>query len=273
MNKQDIKLYIVSHSEDEIKKIRNDELYTPLFVGRNGKNNFGFCSDDSFDGNISNKNKDYCELTGLYWIWKASNANIVGLCHYRRYFKSDSGKLIEKKDIINYLNNYDIILPIKTELIKESYWETYKNHHLGKALKITDNIIKNRSPEYYKTFKKTLSQSSFSNYNMFICQKNIIDNYCEWVFPILSEIEEKIDVNEFPRVFGLISEAIFNVWIEHNQLKIKECNVYYLGNKLKFRMFLINNSFFRNMYKFLYFKLMKNKIGAYLEKVINTIFY
>ena len=62
---KEVKLYVISHSEEAIRDISNDEVYTPLFVGRNGKENFGFASDDSFEGNISSKNKDYCELTGL----------------------------------------------------------------------------------------------------------------------------------------------------------------------------------------------------------------
>ena len=99
-----IQLYVISHSEEAIKEIRNDDVYTPLFVGRNGKENFGFASDDSFEGNMSSKNKDYCELTGLYWMWKASDADVIGLCHYRRYFKGKNGKLIEKDEIIDYLN-------------------------------------------------------------------------------------------------------------------------------------------------------------------------
>ena len=83
-NSKKIQLYVITHSEELIRQIRNDEVYTPLFVGRNGKENFGFCSDDSCEDNISSKNRDYCELTGLYWMWKGSDADIIGLCHYRR---------------------------------------------------------------------------------------------------------------------------------------------------------------------------------------------
>ena len=48
----------------------------------------------------------------------------IGLCHYRRYFNNDKGSLIQKKDIINYLSNYDIILPKKSALLKGTYNET-----------------------------------------------------------------------------------------------------------------------------------------------------
>ena len=268
-----IQLYVVSHSEEDIKTIRNDEIYTPLFVGRNGKDNLGFCSDDSFEGNISSKNKDYCELTGLYWMWKASDADVIGLCHYRRYFKGKNTKLIEKDEIIKYLSEYDIILPKKTDLIKGSYWETYEGHHLYPALKITREILEEKSPEYLETFDKMLNQSSFSNYNMFIAPKSIVNDYCSWVFPILEEVENRINVDEYPRVFGLISEAIFNVWIEYHHLKIKETPLYFLGGKLRFRMALSNNILLRKSYQFLYYKFFKKSKGKGIEEKIHNYFY
>ena len=268
-----IQLYVISHSEDAIKDIRNDEIYIPLFVGRNGKDNLGFASDDSFEGNISHKNKDYCELTGLYWMWKASNADIIGLCHYRRYFKGKNSELIESEEILEYLSNHDIILPKKADLIKGSYWETYQGHHLYKALEITREVLGELSPEYLETFENMLNQSSFSNYNMFIAKKEVIDPYCDWVFPILEEVEKRINVDEYPRVFGLISEAIFNVWIEYNHLKIKEVPLFYLGNELRFRMALSDNMVLRKGYQFLYFNFFKKSIGKSVEKRIHDLFF
>jgi hypothetical protein len=204
---------------------------------------------------------------------KGSDADVIGLCHYRRYFKGKNGKLIEKDEIIDYLSNYDIIVPKKSDLIKGSYWETYEGHHLYKALEITRDVLKELSPEYLETFESMLNQSSFSNYNMFIARKEVIDPYCEWVFPILEEVENRIDVDEYPRVFGLISEAIFNVWIEYHHLKIKETPLYFLGGKLRFRMALSNNILLRKSYQFLYYKFFKKSKGKGIEEKIHNYFY
>ena len=272
-NSKKIQLYVITHSEELIRQIRNDEVYTPLFVGRNGKENFGFCSDDSCEDNISSKNRDYCELTGLYWMWKGSDADIIGLCHYRRYFKGKNTQLIEKNEILEYLSEYDIIVPKKTQLIKGTYWENYKDHYLFNALKITREIIRENYPQYLEKFDEVMSQSSFSNYNMFISPKEIIMPYCDWLFSILGELEQKIDVEEYARVFGFVSEAIFNVWIEHECLKIKEVPLYYMGNKLKFRMFLSNNRVLRKGYQILYYNFFNTSIGKKVEGKIIEWFY
>ena len=60
--------------------------YLPMMVGANSNANpDNYLADNTLE-NISDKNPYYCELTGLYWIWKNSASENVGLAHYRRYF-------------------------------------------------------------------------------------------------------------------------------------------------------------------------------------------
>ena len=74
-----------------------DDVYMPLHVGAEGKESLGYTPDNTGE-NISSKNPNYCELTGLYWAWQNMNCEYIGLCHYRRYFgKSTHTKDIEKK--------------------------------------------------------------------------------------------------------------------------------------------------------------------------------
>ena len=62
-----------------------DPVYLPVQVGAAGRESLGFQRDDEGE-NISAKNPNYCELTGLYWAWKNLDADYIGLVHYRRYF-------------------------------------------------------------------------------------------------------------------------------------------------------------------------------------------
>lgn len=260
-----MQIFVVSHSEEDIKKIKSDELYTPLFVGRNGRNNFGYCSDDSGD-NISDKNSDLSELTGLYWMWKNTNPKIIGLCHYRRYFKNDKGKLLNKNDITKYLNNYDILMPKKTYLIKKSLKKTYEGTYFIKVFDETKKVIEKIYPEYVTVYDDVMSQDAFSCYNMFVASKELMNEYCNWLFPIIQELMKQIDLEEIKRIVGVITEYLFNVWVEYRNLNVKELNLYYKGDMLKFRMFLSNNQFFRHFY------LLCAKNNKFEEKIQNFFY-
>ena len=82
-----VQMLIASHKQ--YKMPNNDEIYDPIFVGAASKHNVpdGFQSDDTGD-NISSENSHFNELTATYWAWKNSDADVIGLNHYRRYFVS-----------------------------------------------------------------------------------------------------------------------------------------------------------------------------------------
>ncbi|MBQ7883295.1 MAG: DUF4422 domain-containing protein [Phascolarctobacterium sp.] len=85
----DIKILVATHKKYWMPE---DEVYLPLHVGRDGKEDLGYMGDNTGD-NISDKNASYCELTGLYWAWKNLDCEYIGLCHYRRYFGKSSNFL------------------------------------------------------------------------------------------------------------------------------------------------------------------------------------
>lgn len=232
-----IQIYVISHSEDDIKKIKSDEIYVPLFVGRDGKDNLGFCSDDMGE-NISMKNKTYCELTGLYWMWKNSNADIIGLVHYRRWFaKNEFNERLKKGDIEKIFKYYDIILPKRHDTIISVYDE-YADFHFSKDLDLCGEIIKEKYPQYLESYNKFINGNKMYCCNLFIAPKELISSYCIWLFSILDEIEKRADISEYDdyqkRVFGFLGERLFNIWIIHNNLRVKESHVKLNGLRLKF---------------------------------------
>ena len=56
------KVIIATHKK---YKMPNDEMYVPVQVGREGKEDLGYQPDNEGE-NISSKNPYFCELTGLY---------------------------------------------------------------------------------------------------------------------------------------------------------------------------------------------------------------
>ena len=79
--KLQVKIVVGYHKEYE--KYLQNEVLLPLFMGRSPEYGTKIDSDNTGE-NISDKNYLYCELTGIYWLWKNVDADVKGLFHYRR---------------------------------------------------------------------------------------------------------------------------------------------------------------------------------------------
>ena len=58
---------------------------------------------------------------------------------------------------------------------------------------------------------------------MFICKKEIIDEYCKFILNSLNENIEfyKADLNKnTKRIYGYITECLFGAWLEYKNYKI-----------------------------------------------------
>lgn len=248
-----VKIFVVTHKENPIL---SNGLLIPIQVSNN-KNIFpNVLRDNTFD-NIAHKNSNYCELTASYWIWKNEiQADIVGICHYRRYFNffnpiynlkpsaqkkinsnsfkktktfySDPVKL--KKKITSFLKEYDIILGRPYKFRDTTLTENYCIGHRKNDWDLTKKIIVEKYPEYKQSVFKYLDNGKlFHIGNMMICSKEKFDLYQTWLFSILFELESKIEIPKDQyqaRVFGFISERLINLYVYHNQFKIKEIPTY-----------------------------------------------
>lgn len=216
----------------------DDDVYLPLYVGSEGKAVLGYIGDNTGD-NISAKNANYCELTGLYWAWKNIKCGYIGLCHYRRYFSNrnlHTNNAEKKKTVILHrvdyeklLQEYDVILPVKRNYYIETVRSQYEHAHNKRDLDEAEKIVSELYPEYSKAFNKVMDRTKLHILNMFAMKKVLFDEYCNWLFSILFELEKRVDISSYnqyeARVFGFIAERLFNVWLEKQQLKVKEMPV------------------------------------------------
>ena len=233
---EEIKIIIASHKKYQ-KPVEN--IYLPVQVGAEGKEKIEGYTQDNTGENISTKNPNYCELTGLYWAWKNLNAKYIGLVHYRRYFteckkipKKENEKfkiVLTEKQIKEKLKNVDIILPKKRKYYIENLYSHYEHTMYIEPLAETQKIIKEKYPEYLNEFNKLHKRTSAHMFNMFIMKKEILNQYCEWLFDILFELEKRVDVSKFDnfhaRFYGRISELLLDVWINKNNFKYEEVKV------------------------------------------------
>ena len=67
---------------------------------------------------------------------------------------------------------------------------------------------------------------------MFVMKWDLFDSYCTFMFDVLDKVESRIDVSNYSvqeaRVFGYLSERLFNVWLESNHINYKEAPVVFL---------------------------------------------
>ncbi len=236
-----IKLLVAAHKKYQMPE---DAMYLPLHVGAEGKSPIeGFTPDNTGD-NISSKNPYYCELTGLYWAWKNLDADYIGLCHYRRYFsackkvpKTEAEKfkvVLTGEQAEGLLSNADIILPKKRNYYIETIYNHYKHTMYIEPLDITGEILHEKYPEYVKEFEGLKHTTKMHAFNMFIMKKELLDQYCSWLFDVLGEVEKKVDSSQYSdfhkRFFGRISERLLDVWIRTNKLSYAEVPVIDMQN-------------------------------------------
>jgi len=237
---RDIKVIVATHKKYNMPK---DKMYLPIQVGAEGKESLGYQKDNEKD-NISLKNPYYCELTALYWAWKNINAEYIGISHYRRYFtcnkkipKTEQEKfkiLLNKKQADEILKEYDIILPKKRKYYIENLYDHYKHTMYIEPLDEVRKILEKSYPQYLLEFDKLHMRTSAHMFNMFIMKKEILNNYCEWLFNILFELEKRIDPKKYDkfhgRYLGRVSELLLDIWINTNKLEYKEIKVIDMQN-------------------------------------------
>lgn len=259
---KNVKLLICYHKPATLFK---DEIFTPIHVGRAnarkkaapGDKNYQWMLDnmigDDTGENISDRNGCYNEMTSLYWAWKnydkLGNPDYIGLMHYRRHFV-----FREDEKIVYNIENFD-----EESYLREINYSPEKVYnmlegcdfitHIGKVINVYNHYIENHRQEdldlavdimlekypEYKEITKEYFAGDYSNFcNMFIMNKKLFFQYCEWIFDILEEFEKRVDVSE-KRFF--ISERLTGIFIAKlmadKSLKYKVLPISFIEDSVK----------------------------------------
>lgn len=235
----EIKILIVLHKP---YRIPDDKVYLPVLVGpardtseQEGSFYCGPARDDTGD-NIAEKNPTYCELTALYWGWKNLKTDYLGLVHYRRYFAGSRSKdkwssVLSSAQLEEMLSKMEkegvhVILPCKRYYIIETLYSHYAHSHHEEDLKVMENVIIRDYPEYLDTYRQVMKRRSAHMFNMCIMRRDLIDDYCRFMFGVIGKVEEQLDISAYTdfdkRVFGRLSELLMDVWITKNNIPYKE---------------------------------------------------
>lgn len=220
----ELKVFMVKSDKDKAlnKKVDLPSWIIPIQAGR-------ACTDleisevtDNKGDNISERNARYCELTAMYWIWKHADYKYIGLCHYRRHF------VIDETDV-NYLlgSDIDVVLPIPT-VCNGSVKEYYYRNHVASHFEDMMRLLKDKYFEYYKTAKDVFNKEYYYACNMLIARRDVFDEYCNWLFNILFELEEICEPQTdkyHGRYMGFLAERLTSLYFMHNKDKLKIAHV------------------------------------------------
>lgn len=174
-------------------------------------------TDDTGD-NISAKNRQFCELTALYWIWKNAEEDIVGLAHYRRHF-------ILPQDWLERMlaDRVDVILPVPL-YVAPSLRENFRKRHDSADWDYMIAYLRERNAQEAQEAEAFFEKNLYSPCNMFIMRREVLDELCGWLFPVLFAVAElggtKAD-NYGNRYPGFLSERLISFFFEKNRAKYK----------------------------------------------------
>lgn len=203
---------------------------------------------DNTGENISERRRSFCELTVQYWAWKNVSADYYGLFHYRRFLNFSKFHFLEdeygsvladcidtesqraygltEETMRNLIRRYDLVIPEPRNVSKFpgspssilEQWSMAPDLHEA-DLKTMLTVIARFSKEYYETAQEYLNGKNGYFCAMHIMKAEIFREYCEWLFPILFELEKELEITyyteEGQRTIGHLAERLFGIFVTH----------------------------------------------------------
>lgn len=159
---------------------------------------------------ISGRNRMYCEMTAVYWIWKNTSHDWIGIEHYRRH-------LLVRPEMLR--DDIDAIMPLP--------YICYP-HEVAQLLRFTTEdvlqallkALQDLHPDQYGAYRKILYGRYQYTYNLVCARKYVFDNYCRWFFGITEYMEamsDKIPEIKDTRALSYVAEALTNLYFMHHQ--------------------------------------------------------
>tara|TARA_Y100001934_G_C12323561_1_gene761341 strand:+ start:1192 stop:1890 length:699 start_codon:yes stop_codon:yes gene_type:complete len=207
-------IYQFYHNEETFESCESSALNTPWGIGESIYNSTNRT-------NINNLNKELCEWTGIFDVWKneVNKHNWIGVSHYRRPAPSSLRKSQGLVD--NLLNNYQAITWHSSTI----YIKKHVEYHHGSLWNLLDSLVRyNFSDEEIVLYESLLNRPMIHPLaNCFIMKSVDFEAYCNWVWKIINPIVLKISENPVElfglqlkgtRVMAYICEYLFPIYVK-----------------------------------------------------------
>lgn len=188
-------------------------------------------TDNMGDDNISDRNGNYSELTGLYWIWKNwlkdAEEEYIGLAHYRRFLEFSEDDLLRLSG-----NDIDVVLPYPMPYLP-NVEEHQKRYLTVEEWQAVWQALEELDADSLDIFREFLQQDYLYNYNIVLAKKEVLLGYCEWLFPVLMRVESIMEakgLNEPHRYIGYIGEELESFYFlkKADKLRITHAGCHFL---------------------------------------------
>jgi len=250
----DIKIF-VSHRIDINSEMIDNPLYVPVRCGAvfDKENPMDIAGDDTGDS-ISEKRMSFCEFTVQYWAWKNIRADFYGLCHYRRYlsfaerrFRANEYNMVHNavltpgckrkfsltdpvrmtEQICSYdavVSEYapvaDIPTPGGKKRTVRELWEAHDGVFFEKSsIDLLFELISRMAPEYAASAQAYFAGGLHRGFNCFVLRKELFDRLCSLQFPIMFEIERRLDTTGYTQTMlrtpAFIGEMLYGIFMYH----------------------------------------------------------
>lgn len=173
---------------------------------------------DDTGENISKHNKQLCEETALYWMWKNAMEDLIGLVHYRRHFIMPDDWTVRMTR-----NDIDVILPIPI-YVKPSVEKNYRIRHISGDWDCLMKVLKDHSEDEYDFARKMFADNMYFPLNIFVMKREVMNDYCEWLFPRLFDVMKMVGSrkdayqNRYP---AFMAERLLTLYFEMHRDKYR----------------------------------------------------
>lgn len=256
-----IKIFISMHKPSFVPE--NNKYLFPIQNGSiYAEERFPDTLHDDEGENISIKKEMYNELSAQYWAWKnCKDADYYGFWHYRRFFSFNENEhpheggyithdvlnhetmeksFIDEKHIEDICKDYDFVLPRPWICYEDGKQMTVYEHwcrHFNKSdIDVAVKVIIKNFPEYYDAVMDVLQSESLPVCNMFIMKKELFNEYSNFLFTVLGEVERNINQKlynpEEHRTIGHLGERLLAVFAKYVELTKPDIDICYLERTL-----------------------------------------
>lgn len=229
----EIKIFMCCHKQYEILP----EMCIPIQCGSSINPPIEGVLQDNSGENISEKNREYCELTAHYFAWKNISAEYYGFCHYRRFFgredctglpylaiKEPKKALFPSKEQWQSLTSeYEVIVPRSEDMgipVKNHYCGA--KYHYPEDLALFAELLGEKASELVPAAEKYFSGNRQYFCNMFVMSRKYFFEYCEKLFSILEEFDRRKQPHgdfQSDRADGYLGELFTGIFTEHLKAK------------------------------------------------------